>query len=147
MLKLKKPSIGWILLIIAFISSIVSLILFISTYNVFKYELNRWAFTCLILSIWGIGFLLVNGLIKGEYPFWQGVIYPLLAFLLTFSLIEFINPCLSPIGIYFTVHNMGDTATNDIGVPRSLITCAFYGISIISVLIASFMKPKKEETK
>lgn len=145
--KLKKPGIGFIFLVVSFIGTLISLILFISTYNVFKYELNRWAFSCLVLSLWGLLFLIVNNLIKGEHPFWQNIIYPIIAFLLVFSFTEFINPCLSPIGIYFTVHNMGDTATNDIGVPRSLITCGFYLISIISILVASFTKASKEETK
>lgn len=140
MIKLKKPSLGFILIAISFVCTVVAFILFLSTYDVFSYELNRWALTCSVLAIWGLLFLGVNTLIKGENPVWTFIIYAVIVFLLTYAVIQFIKPCLSPIGIYFTVKNMGDTATNEIGVPRALITTGFYLVSIICCTISSFVK-------
>jgi hypothetical protein len=38
---------------------------------------------------------------------------------------------------------MGDTATNEIGVPRALITAGFYLVSIILTIVASFLTSKE----
>ena len=142
--KINKPRLGMILLLISLICTIVGFILFVSTYNVFKYELNRWCITCLVFSIWFLLFMIINKLIKGENLYLQNMMYPVVVFLIVFATIEFINPCLSPIGIYFTVHNMGDTATNDIGVPRAIITTCFLLVGALTCLISSFMNSIKE---
>lgn len=148
MIKIRKPGISFIFVALTLIFTIVSFSLFISTYNVFSYEINRWAVTGFVLSIWGLVFLLVNMLFKGESPFWTMFIYPIVIFLLTYAVLQFIKPCLSPIGIYFTVKNMGDTATNAIGVPRALATTVFTVISILLCAVAGgFSKAKKEVDK
>ena len=145
MLKLKKPGISFIFIVLALILTVAAFILFISTYNVFSYEINRWAVTCSILSIWGLVFLSINTLIKGEKQFWTMCIYPIIVFLLTYAVLQFIKPCLSPIGIYFTVKNMGDTATSEIGVPRAIITTVLFLLAIISSIVAALLSKKDKE--
>ena len=146
MLKLNKIKSGFITMLISLTFSIAAFIMFLSTYQVFRYEINRWTFSCIIIAMWLMIFLLINSLIKGDKPFWTSALNMVIVFLLTYSFLEFINPCLSPIGIYFTVHNMGDTATNAIGVPRSLICAGCYLISIIMSIVSSFLtfSSKKE---
>ncbi len=145
MTKLKKPSIGWYFLLASFLCCIVAFALFLSTYSVFRYETNRWAVSCMILSIWGLLFLLVNTLWKGDYPSFCNVIYGVVTFLILFAFTQFINPCLSPIGIYFTVHNMGDVATNAIGVPRAIIASVFFILATCCTMIAAFLSPVRKE--
>lgn len=147
MIKFKRLNVGFYITLLSFISAVVSLIMFMATYSVFKYSFNRWVFFMTFLSIWAMGFMLVNTFLVGDKPFWVSYVYVLISVMLVLSLVKFINPCLSPIGIYFTVHNMGDVETNAIGVPYSLVTAGFYLVAIISNLVASFLPSVKKDKR
>lgn len=136
--NLKSLHVGFFFTLLSLILSIVALVLFVITYNIFGYNLNRWVFLMTFMSIWLMGFVTVNTIFNGEQPFWVSYLYVIVTTLLVFSLVQFINPCLSPIGVYFTV-NMGDVETNALGVPRAIATAVFYVLAIIFNLIASFL--------
>lgn len=147
MLKIKKIKVGFILNVLSLILTLIALFLFLSTYEVFSFQINRWAVTCSILAIWGLLFLTINSLFKGEKQFWTSLIYPIIVVLITYAALQFIKPCLSPIAIFFTVRNMGDTATYEIGVPRAIITAVLYILALILSVVSSFMASTKEGKK
>ena len=60
MLKMKKPTITTYLLIVSLITLVCAFIFFLSTYEVFSYEINRWSVSCSILATWFLGFNIVN---------------------------------------------------------------------------------------
>ncbi|MBE7086977.1 MAG: hypothetical protein E7369_01595 [Clostridiales bacterium] len=136
--NLKRLNVGFYFTLLSLIVSVAALVLFIITYNIFGYNFNRMVFFMTFLSIWLMGFITVNTIFMGEKPFWVSYLYVLITVLLVFSFVQFLNPCLSPIGIYFTVHNMGDVETNALGVPRSIATGVLYLIAIVCNLVASF---------
>ncbi len=144
--KLKKPGVGFILLSLSLVFIIVAFILFLKTYAIFEYDTNRWAITASILAIWFLVFILVNSLFKGDNPFWIVLIYGIITFLLTFAVVKFISPCFAPIGIYFTVI-MGNVEQILAGVPRALAGAACYLVSILLILVASFLPSMRKEHK
>ena len=141
-MKIKLPSIGLILLSVATIFTIVGFILYFSTFSVFNYQQSKVTIACTIMSLWGMIFLIVNGLFAGEKPVAFNIFYIINCFALAFAFSYFLIPCLSPIGVYFTV-NMGDMETYALGVPRCIAGCVFYVLALILNIVASFFKVTK----
>lgn len=144
-MKLKKPSLGFWFISAGFVLSIVAFALYFATYNALGYSQDYWVIAMMVIALWSFVCLLVNGLLMGNKPFFMDVFYALAAFALVFATIKFLTPCLSPIGIYFTVHNMGDVEANAIGVPRAIAGVVFYLLSVICVIVASFVNLFKKE--
>lgn len=142
---IKKPSIGFWFVSAGLALSIVAFALYFSTYKALGYNQDYWVIAMMVIALWGFGCLIVNGLLAGNKPFFMDIFYALVAFALVFATIKFITPCLSPIGIYFTVHNMGDVEANAIGVPRAIAGAVFYVLSVVCVVVASFVNFFKKE--
>ena len=136
-MKLNKPSIGFILLSIATIFTVVGFILYFSTFSVFNYQQSKITIACTIIALWSMISLIINSLFANDKPTLFNIFFLINVFALAFAFSYFLIPCLSPIGIYFTV-NMGDMETYALGVPRCLAGCAFYVISILLNIVASF---------
>ena len=83
-------------------------------------------------------------MLLGDKPFWVDVLYIIAMFALVISAIKFITPCLSPIGIYFTVHNMGDVEANAAGVPRSIAGIVIFVLAIVCLAVAAFFKSSSD---
>ena len=137
-MKIKKPSLGYWLLTASFLLSIVAFVLYFMTYDALGYSQDYWVIAMMVIALWSLICLRFNGLLAGNKPFFMDVFYVLAAFALVFATIKFITPCLSPIAIYFTVHNMGDVEANAIGVPRAIAGAVFYLLAIVCVVVASF---------
>lgn len=144
-MKIKKPAIGFWLISAGLILSIVAFALYFATYDALGYNQDYWVIAMMVIAFWGFVCLIVNGLLVGNKPFFMDIFFVLVAFALVFATIKFLTPCLSPIGIYFTVHNMGDVEANAIGVPRAIAGVVFYLLSVVCVIVASFMNFFKKE--
>ena len=144
MTKMKKPGIGFILLSLSLVCVIVAFVLYLKTYSIFEYDTNRWGISCTILAIWFLLFININGLFKGEKPFWTSIIYGVVISLLVVAVTQFINPCLAPMGIYFTVI-MGNVEQILAGVPRAIAGAVFYVVAIVLILVSSFLPLNRKE--
>lgn len=144
--KIKLPGIGFYFSAAALVFSVAGMCLFLVTYNVGGYTLSRWALTCSVLAVWLLLFITVNMFIKGDKPFWCSLLFVLAVFLLTYGLLKFIQPCLTPIGFVFGASdlNMGDTALNKVVAYYSVATAAFYVLSVLSILAAAFLPETKK---
>lgn len=138
-IKIKKPSVGFWLLVGGLVLSVVAFILYFMTYNALGYSQDYWVIAMMVIAFWSLACLLVNGLLAGNRPFFMDVFYTIAVFCLVVATIKFLTPCLSPIGIYFTVQNMGDVEANAIGVPRCIAGVTLYVIAISLVIAASFI--------
>ncbi len=145
MIKIKRPGLGFYFTAGSLIFTAAALAMFFRTYDVFGYAINRWALFMTLLSVWCLLFRTMNTLFAGEKPFWASYVHVLVSLLLVLSLLLVIKPCLSPIGIYFTVHNMGDVETNAVGVPASIITAACYLAAVVCNLIAGFSSSERKK--
>ena len=139
-LKIKIPGIGFILLFLSLIFTFVGFILYFRTFSIFHYLESRVTIATTIIAILGTLFLLVNSLISEDKPYHLNVLYIINVVALLFAFAYFLIPCLSPIGIYFTV-NMGDMETYALGVPRCIAGCVFYVLATVFNVVASFFKP------
>lgn len=144
-MKLKKPSVGFWLTLVCFVFAIVAFVLYFTTFKALNYENNLWVIALSIIALWSMLCLLVNGLLAGNKPFFMDIFYVLAVFSLVLAMILFLSDCLSPIGIYFTVHNMGDVEANAAGVPRCIAGVAFYSVSFLMMIIAGFLKLMSEK--
>ena len=138
MLKPKVPGFGFGAAALALVCTIVGFVMFFLTYAAGGYAISRWTIMCSVLSMWLLVLLMLNGIFAGEKPVWTAVIYAVIAFLLTYGTIRFIQPCLTQIGIYFTV-NMGDVEMNRIVTFRSITSAAFYVAAIIMTIVSAFL--------
>lgn len=137
-LKLNKPFVGFFLMAVALVFTFVAFIMSFKVYNIFGYATNRWAVFLSFAALWFALFLMVNSLIAGEKPFWTSLLYVAVCIALTFAAILFIQPCLAPIGIYFTVGNMGDVEANAAGVPRAIATTVLYVVALLCMVASAF---------
>ena len=137
--KINKPYVGFYFLAIAFIFTIVAFVYYFLTYKAFGYSQNRWIIALMVIVFWSFNCLLVSSLLSDGRPFWMDIFYVFAVFGLALSTILFLIPCLSPIGIYFTVGNMGDVEANAIGVPRCIKGIIFYVLAIVFVIISAFL--------
>ena len=146
-MKLKKLGAGFYGLVVSLVCAIVAFIMYFLTFNAFHYSADRWVTALTVIALWAIAFLLINAIVSDDTPFYVDIFYVIAVFTLTLAMIMFLLPCLSPIGIYFTVHNMGDVEANAIGVPRSIVCIVFFAISIIGLLVSAFLKLTGKEKK
>ena len=144
-IRVYKPLGGFILLAIGLMFAIVAFALYFATYGALGYSHDYWVIAMVVIALWSFVCLLVNGLLAGNKPFFLDFFYVILAFTLTYATIRFITPCLSPIGIYFTVHNMGDVEANALGVPRAIAAVVFFLLTIVCLRVASFIKLMQEK--
>ncbi len=145
-LQIKKPFVGFYLLACSLLFTIIGFALYFATFRTFDYQDDRWVIALTIISLYSILFLMINGLLAGDQPFWTGIFHLVITFALVISFANFLIPCLSPIGIYFTV-NMGDMETYAIGVPRCLAGVAFYVLAILCNVVSSFFSPVFQRKK
>lgn len=146
-ITLKKPGAGFYLCAVALALSLAALVLFIRVYGIFGYTFNRWVFFMNFAACWLLAFYAVNTVLAGDSPFWASYLLVAVPFLLLLAGLAFIQPCLSPIGIYFTVHNMGDVATMEAGVPPSIAAAALYVLASVLSAAAGFFSPVGREKK
>lgn len=137
-IRLKVPSVGFYFLALALIVAVAAFVTSFKVYGIFGYHTNRWVVFTSFAAIWLLAFFIVNTLFAGEKPFWTMPLFAAVCALLVFAAVLFIQPCLSPIGVYFTVHNMGDVEVNALGVPRAIVTTVLYVVALVLTLIASF---------
>lgn len=137
-LKLNKPFVGFFLMALTLILTFVAFIMSFRVYNIFGYAINRWAVFLTFAALWFTAFLIVNALFVGERPFWVSLLYVAVCVALTFAAILFVQPCLAPMGIYFTVGNMGDVEANAAGVPRTIVTVVLYVVALLLMVVSAF---------
>ncbi len=142
--KVKGLRIGFYLLVVALATAIAGLVLFLQTYEIFGYKMEKWGISLTVLGAWLIAALVANAFYGGNNPKWSWVFYGVAIAFLVVAMIMFITPVLSPIGIYFTVNNMGDVEANALGVPRSIAAAACYVVSALCIIVASFTKTVKD---
>lgn len=146
--KLKKPGIGFYLTVGSLLFAVLAFIMYVVTFSAFHYTTDRWVTALLIIALWCEICLVVNAVLSGDKPFCMDIFYIGGIFALTVCAIKFLIPCLSPIGIYFTVNNMGDVEANALGVPRAIVCLIFFVISIVTLAVASFFNASaKQEVK
>lgn len=148
MIKLKKPGIGFYLTAVSLLFAVLAFIMYGVTFSAFHYTADRWVTALLIIALWCEMCLLVNSLLSGNKPFFMDIFYIGGIFALTVCMFKFLVPCLSPMGIYFTVNNMGDVEANALGVPRAIVCLVFFVISVLSLAVSSFFDASaKQEVK
>lgn len=142
--KIKKCRAGVYLILIAVVAVSIGFVSFLKAYDVFGYKTERWGISMTAIGIWLLAFMVFNAFYGGNKPIWTWSIYVVVTFFFALSMIRFLTPCLSPIGIYFTVNNMGDVEANALGVPKAIVGVVCYLIAIISVIVSSFFKAVKD---
>lgn len=133
----------FILVLLSLIIMIVGFILYFSTFRVFGYSDSKWVIGLTIIALWLEIIVLANQAFANK-PFYVSFIYILIPFMVMIIIGQYLIPCLSPIGIYFTV-NMGDMETYALGVPRCIAGVALYLVSAIALIGASFFKEPSPE--
>lgn len=139
-MKMSKPSVGFWLLTAGLLLSVAGFVLYFMTYDALGYNQNYWVIAMMIIAFWSIACLLINGLFAGNKPFFMDIFYAIAVFAVVIAMLQFLTPCLSPIGIYFTVHNMGDVEANAIGVPRCIAGIILFVLAVACLLAAAFVK-------
>ena len=143
---LNKLKIGFYLLLVSLIFAIAAFVMNFATFNAFHYENDRYIIALMIIAFWCLLCIIVTSVINHKEGKIVDVLYLIAIFSITIALVKFLIPCLSPIGIYFTVHNMGDVEANAIGVPRSIVTIVLFVISIATLIASSFLPVRKENS-
>ena len=136
--KIRIPGLGFGAAALAFVCVLVAFILYFPTYSAGGYAQSRWTIMCCVLSMWLLLLLIANGLFFGEKPAWASVIYAAAAFLITYGALRFIQPCLTQIGIYFTV-NMGDIEMNRAVTYYSITAEVFYVLGAVFTIVSAFL--------
>ena len=142
---IKAPRAGFILLAMALHLAVAAFIVYAMTFDAFHYVPDNWVIALMIIVIWSIAALLISSFFMGDKPLFVDALYIVIIFALVTATVKFVTPCLSPIGIYFTVHNMGDVEANEIGVPRSIAGIVIFVLTILLVLISAFFLRTKKE--
>lgn len=135
-------SVNLILNAVALVCTIASLVMFLFTYKVAVFTLNRWTLSCTVFAMWLIVFLIANSVFRGDRPFWTIFAYILVVFLMTYGMLRFLQPCITPIGFAFGASdlNMGDTALNRVVAYMSVATTVLYLVAIVCTVVAAFFK-------
>ena len=142
--RLKSMGAGFYLLLASLILTIVGFIYFFLTFNTFSYSYDKFVIALTIIAIYGTLFLLINGFLAGDRPRLVSIFYVINVFALMISFAYFLIPCLSPIGILFTV-SMGDMETYAKGVPLCFVGVGCYVIAVILTVIAAFFPMIKKK--
>lgn len=141
-IKLQIPRVGFILLALSLIFTIIGYCYYQYTFEVFNYQPSKLIIAMTIISVWSTISLLVNSLFFSDKHSFFDVFYLINVVAVILSFAYLLMPCLSPIGVYFTV-NMGDMETYSKGVPSCITGCVFYVLSAIITIVASFFVPTK----
>lgn len=137
--KITIPYIGLFAYLIALGLLIAGLVLSISTFQVFQYDVDRFVIVLPIIAAWIIFIQIIMSFLDKEKPIWTNVIEIAYCVLVLFALAKTLIPFLTNIATYYTV-TMGDMETFAIGVPRCIISCVMFVISCIFFIIGSFFK-------
>ncbi len=141
--KIKKPSVGFYLSLASLVFAIVACVLYFLTYDALHFT-DRWVTALTFIGLWSLVFLTVSALVTGNKPFYVDIFYVIAAFTLTVAALKFLVPCLSPIGIYYTV-TMGDMESYAVGVPRCIACCVFFVVSVVCLIVSAFFRISKKE--
>ncbi len=142
MLSIKKPAVGFYLAAAALIVFITAFCFSIATFNIFASETDKWVIAMNVLGIWLLVCILANSFFMGEKFTLISLFYGAAMMCAIIALFKLLIPCLSPIGVYFTV-NMGDRETQAKIVSKCLPGVALYVVSIVLLIVSSFMKISK----
>ncbi len=142
-LKVKKPAVGFYLLAAALAVIIAAFIVSVDTFRVFHYDLDKWVVALNVIILWTLVCILANSFFLGDKFLPSVFFYGIALFCTVIALFKLLIPCLSPIGIYFTVHNMGDVEANALGVPRCIAGVALYVVAIVLLTTSAFMRVSK----
>lgn len=142
-MKSKVNVFATILIVLSLVGSIYAFIMHNLTFDAFNYNVDYWVIALTIIAVWSIIMLLVQRIWFKDTVLLFDIFYLIAAFSLFLGALLFLKPCLSPIGIYFTVNNMGDVEANALGVPRCISTMIGYGASLLCLIVASFLGKKK----
>ena len=147
MLKNKRISAGFYFLITASVFAILGVAFYGVAYSIFEYAYDRLALSLTIVSVWLIGFLLIDAIFTRDNPKFSMTFYALAFFMLTYSVIRFITPCLTPIGIIFTVGNMGDYAKTAAATNYCLFATGFYIVSLHFLFVGTILGTTRNARK
>ncbi len=136
--SLNVPGVAIYILAGSLVFCIAAFIMYEMTFDAFHYENDKWIEALFVMTFWSYACIIIGTLISGNGAKATDALYIVAAFALTIATIKFLIPCLSPIGIYFTVHNMGDVEANAIGVPRSIVTIVLFVVSILLLVVSAF---------
>lgn len=130
------------LLIAALVLSIVGFVNYFHTMSAFDYPVDRWVIVLTGFAFALIAFQIVNALLMGDQ---FGNVFPLCAsiVLLILAAVAYVSPCLSNIGIYFTVGNMSNVETNAVGVPSVIRGMIFYVVAGVCLIVGAFFPAVK----
>ncbi|MCH5162810.1 MAG: hypothetical protein J1G38_04905 [Clostridiales bacterium] len=145
-IKFKKPSVGFYLLVASTVLAIAAFVMYSLTYDALTYASDKWVIASMVIAFWCLGCLMLTSVISGNGAKITDVFYWLGVMSLTLALFKFITPCLSPIGVYFTV-NMGNMEAYSIGVPRGIAGAVLYVLSVLSLIVSAFFSPTVSEKK
>ena len=150
--RLKKmPFVGFGFFLLALIALIIGYALTFKTYQLdHNSDPNRLVVILPIFAIWILLIQLVMSFIDDNRPVWLDAINVVYCFLVLFAFGKFISGFLEYIGIYYTVHEMGDVATMEAVVPKAILASVFLIVSCVLFIVGSFFKvyidnKKKEE--
>ncbi len=131
------PGVGSILQLLSLILLVVGFIFYFACWSAFGYGQDRFVIAFTILAIWVSILMLATDFFDAKRPIWVASIGLVYCFFVLFSFGRILAPCISPIGILFTV-NMGDMETYAIGVPRCFVSIGGYLLSALFFVASSF---------
>lgn len=134
---------GSVLTLVALVFTAAGYAVYFHTMAAFGYPIDRFVIVFSVFSLLFLSFLFLNGVIVGDRT-GTFVLYALVAVFLTLALCRYLSPCLSNIGIYFTVGNMGDVEANAVGVPSCIRGVAFYLVATLSTVASGFFRTVKK---
>ena len=141
-LKSLRPA--FFLLLAALALAIVGFVNYFHTMSAFDYPVDRWVIVLTCFAFVLIFFHLVNGALMGD-QFGNVFLSCAAIVLLVLAAVAYLSPCLSNIGIYFTVGNMGNVEANAVGVPSAICGVAFYVASVLCLVVGAFFPAVKAE--
>ncbi len=113
------------------------------TMSAFSFPVDRWVMLLSISAIVLLVFSIINSVLMAD-QFGSVFLICAVVVMLILAVCLYLSPCLSPIGIYFTVGNMGNVEANAVGVPSVIRGVIFYMIGIIAIIVSAFFPTVKE---
>ena len=129
--------------VVALIMVIIAYGNYFHTMSAFMFPVDRWVMVMSVSAIILLSFSIINSLLMAE-QFGSIFVTCAMVVMLILSVCLYLTPCLSPIGIYFTVGNMGNVEANAVGVPSVIRGVIFYMIGIIALIVSAFFPAVKE---
>lgn len=138
-IKWLRPGAGTILLLASLVLLCVGFGFYFACFDALGYQQDRFVIAFSIIAMWIILALIVTDYIDAERPIYVTAVGLFYCFLVLFAFSRVLIPCLSPIGILFTV-NMGDKEAFALGVPRCFASCGCYALSALTFLLSYFFR-------